>query len=193
MHNLQFSKFTMDPRNQRQLLPPSPSLYFLRMQQLLELQANTIAWYESYYGLPFCEGPVYQGVAQQDQYQYRAPSWGTTRNQHKNGFHKAEAQDLNNYLHESFGTIAFDRSTGIYPGYAWIDANNNTGAEKVWRPPSRNPLMSDHTSTPQMRTKPYNRDRSRRTQRKRTDRVDPSVYKIPIVKSKSMLILSILY
>ena len=39
-----------------------------------------------------------------------------------------------------------------------------------------------------MRTKPYNRDRSSRTRRKRTDKVDPSVYKIPIVESKSRLI-----
>ena len=44
-----------------------------------------------------------------------------------------------------------------------------------------------------MRTKPYNRNRSSRTRRKRTDNVGPSAYEIPIVESKSMLILSILF
>ena len=57
-------------------------------------------------------------------------------------------------------------------------------------------MMADYNPTQQMRAKPYNRDRSSRTQRKgrkRTDKVDPSEYKIPIVKSKSMLISSILF
>jgi hypothetical protein len=59
--------------------------------------------------------------------------------------------------------------------------------------PSRNPLMADHNSTQQMRTDPYNMDRSSRTQRKRTNKVDPSAYEISIFKSRRMLILSILF
>jgi hypothetical protein len=52
----------------------------------------------------------------------------------------------------------------------------------------RNPLMANHNSTQQIRTKPYNRDRSNRTRRRRTDNVDPSTYQIPIMGSESMLI-----
>ena len=49
--------------------------------------------------------------------------------------------------------------------------------------------MADHNSTQQQRqTNPYNRNRSSRTQRRRTDKVDPSVYEIPIVESRSMLV-----
>ena len=136
--SLQFSKMSMDPRNQRQPLPPPPSINFFIIQQPLELQTNNIPWREGFYGLPFCTGPVYQGMAQQHQYQYRAPSSGPRRNQRGKGFRKAEAQDSFNVLHESSRTIAGDRSTGIHPGYAQIGANNNTGAEKVWKTPPRN-------------------------------------------------------
>lgn len=139
MHKPQFSKLSMDPRNHRQPLPPPPSLNFFIMPPLLGLQAQTIPWYGGFYGLPFSTGPVYQGMAQQHQHQYRPPSWGPIRNQHSNGFRKAEAQILYNFIHESSGTIAGDRSTGIHPGYARIGAIDNPGAEKVWRTPSRNP------------------------------------------------------
>jgi hypothetical protein len=137
----------MDPWNQRQHLPPPPSINPFIMQQLLELQANAMPWSEVFYGLPFCTGPVYQGMAQQHQHQYRAPSSGPCRNQRSKGSRKAEAQFLFHISHESSGTIAGDRSTSIHPGYARIGANNNTGAQKVWRTPSRNPLMADHNST----------------------------------------------
>jgi hypothetical protein len=56
--------------------------------------------------------------------------------------------------------------------------------------PSRNPLID---STQQMRMDPYNMDRYGLTQRKRTDKVDPSAYKHSILKSMRMLILSILF
>ena len=187
------SELTLDPRYQRQPLPPPHSVNPFVMQYLLELlQANTIPWCEDFYGSPFCGGPVYQEMAQQNQHQYRAPSPGPSRNQRSKGSRKTEAQYLYNNLHESSGTIAGDdRSTGIHPDHARIGASNNTGAGKVWRTPSRDPLMADHNSTQQ--TKPYNRDRSNRTRRSRTDKVDPSVYEIPIVESKGMLIsLSIL-
>ena len=142
MHKLQLSKLTMDPTNQRQqLLPPPPYVVnpFVMMQHLLELQANTIPWCEGLYSLPFCAGPVYQGMAQQLQHQYRAPSSGPSRNQRSRGSRKAEALYLYNLIHESSGTIAEDRSTGIHPGHARIGANDNTRAGKVRRTPSRNP------------------------------------------------------
>ena len=56
------------------------------------------------------------------------------------------------------------------------------------------PSMVNHHSTQQIRTKPYNRNRSNRTRKKRTDKVDPLVYEIPTTGSKGVLIsLSILY
>ena len=53
--------------------------------------------------------------------------------------------------------------------------------------------MADHNSTQRMRSKPYSRwDRSRRTGGRRSDEVDPSAYKIPIIMgSKSKLIFAI--
>jgi hypothetical protein len=46
----------------------------------------------------------------------------------------AEAHLLCATVHESSGTIAEDRSTGIHPSYARIGANDNAGAGKVWGP-----------------------------------------------------------
>ena len=103
------------------------------MQLLLELQANTIPWRGSYYDLPICVGPVYQGMPQQhlNHHQYRTPSSGPTHNQRSKGFRKAETQCLKSVLHESSGTITRDHSTGIHLGHAQIGAGNNTGARKV--------------------------------------------------------------
>jgi hypothetical protein len=193
MHKPQLSEFTMDPRSQRQPLPPPPFVNPFIMQQLLELHGNIIPWCEGFYAGSLYHG---QGLAQQPQHLYRTPSSGPHRNQRRKGSRKAEAQYRNNFSHGSPGTIAGDRSTGINPGYAQIGANDNTRAGKVWRTPSRTSLIADHNSTPQMRTKPYYRDRSSRTQKSlnRTDKVDPSVYAIPIMGSKSTSIsLSILY
>ena len=134
MHKFQLSKLVyLDPRNQRQPLPMPASVNLFVMQQLLESQANIIPWYEGLYGLTFCACPVYQETDhwQQHQHQYQAPSSGPSRNQHRKGFRKAEAQHQYHILHESSGTIAEDRSTGIHPGHAWIGANDNTGIGKV--------------------------------------------------------------
>ena len=123
----------MDPTNQRQHFPLPPSLNPFVMQQLLDSQANTIPWCEGCYSLLFCTGPVYhwQGVAQQHQHQYRAPSSGPSRNQRGKESRKAEAQYLINLKHESSRTIAGDRSTGTHPGHARIGANDKTGTGKV--------------------------------------------------------------
>jgi len=73
-----------------------------------------------------------------------------------------------NLPHVSSRTIAGDRSTGIHPGHTWIGASDNCKsattqeAGKVWRTPTRNPLMTDHNSTQ-----------------------NPSVYEVPIVASQN--------
>ena len=118
---LSVSELTLDPRNQRQPLPPPPP--FVVMQYL---QANNIPWCESFYGLPCCACPVYQ---RQLQHQY--PSSGPSRNQRNKGSRKAEALYLNTSLHESSGTIAGDRPAGIHPGHAQIGAIDKTGTGKV--------------------------------------------------------------
>ena len=173
MHQRQFSEFNMDPRNQQRPLPPPPFINPFLMH-----------WCEGFYA-----GSLYQGMAQQNQHMYpsRPPNSGPHCNQRRKGSHKTEAQYCNNVSHESPGTIAGDRSTGINPGYAQINANGNTRAGKVWRTPSRTPLMADHNSTLQKRTKPYDRDRSSRNwkgQYSRTDKVNPSEYEIPIMGSQ---------
>jgi hypothetical protein len=60
------------------LPPPSVNYYFI-MQQLLESQASTVPWCEGFYSWPFYAAPAYQGMAQEYQHQYRAPSSGTSR------------------------------------------------------------------------------------------------------------------
>jgi hypothetical protein len=148
----------MNGTNEQQPSAPPPSNPFdIMMQQLLELQA-TMPWREGYYGMPFCAGPIYQGMGQQNQHQYqaaipsRAPSSGPSgpsRSQRKKRSRKAEPPLPYKYTHESFGTIAGGRSTGIHPGHARIGASHNTGAEKVWRtPPLTHPLMTDHKLNP---------------------------------------------
>jgi hypothetical protein len=190
MHKPQLSEFTMDPRSQRQPLPSPPFVNPLIMQQLLELHGNIIPWFEGFYA-----GSLYQGMAQQHQQLYRTPSSGPRRNQRRKGSRKTEAPYHYNSKHEPSETIAGDCSTGTNPGYAQIGAYDNTRTGKVWRTPSGTSLMADHNPYPQMRTKPYNRDRSSRIWKSlnRTDKIDPSVYAIPIMGSKSTLIsLSIL-
>ena len=145
----------MDPRNQQRPLPPPPSLnpFLIPPPQSLNhflmppppsLNRFLMHWCEGFYA-----GSLYQGMAQQLPHLYRPPTWssGPHRNQRRKGSHKAELQYRYNTTHESPGTIAGDRSTGINPGYAQINANGNTRAGKVWRTPSRTPLMADHNST----------------------------------------------
>ena len=135
----------------------------------------------------FCAEPVYQSMAQQYQYQYRAPSSGPSRSQRSKGRRKAEAQHLNQLIHESSRTIGRDRYAGIHLGHAQMDAKDNPGAGGAWRPPTRNPLLVDYNSPRQ--TTPYDRHRSGpRTRRSRRDKADLSVYEIPIVDSESMSI-----
>jgi hypothetical protein len=102
------------------------------MQQFLASQANTMSFYENFYGFPLYAGPVYQDTAQQYQHQYWAPSSGPSRttNQYE-GFRQAEALRQNHRTHESFGMTAEDHSTGIHPGHARMGAINNTGVGKV--------------------------------------------------------------
>ena len=138
MYNLQFSEFTMDPRNQRQFLPPLLYVNPFMMQQLIELQTNTRPSCVGFYSLPFDIGPAYQRMAQHHCHQYRS---GPSSNQCRKRFRKAETQHRYNVLHESSGTIIGDRSTGIHPGHAQIGANDNSGGRKVWRTPPRNPSM----------------------------------------------------
>ena len=140
MHVIQLS---LVPMSQQQPLPPPTSVNPFIIQQLLESQANIMPWCEGFYGLPFCAGPVYQAMAQQHQHQYRARSSGPSRSQHSKRFRKAETQYRHHNIHELSGMIAEDHSTGTHPGHAWIGANDNTGVGKVWRTPSKNPLMVD--------------------------------------------------
>jgi hypothetical protein len=176
------------PTDQRHPLPPLFVDPFV-MQHLLELQANNMPSHEGRirhsYSSPFCIGPVYQGMAQQ----YRAPSSGPSRNQHSKGVRKTEAQCLYQLIHESSGTIARDHSTSTHPGHGQMGSTDNTGTGRAWTPPSRNPLMVDHNPTQQMRITHDKRHRHPRSRRKRrTDKVDPSMYEIPVVNLESKLI-----
>ena len=72
---------------------------------------------------------------------YRAPSSGPSRNcrnRRNKGFRKTEPLNTNQLTHESSGTVIYDSSTGVDPGQAQINTNNNTGKGKVWRTPSKN-------------------------------------------------------
>ena len=91
--------------------------------------------------------PVYQGMAPghhwQPQHQYqRAPSSGPSRARQHRRSSKAEPPYHYHLTHESSGTIGEDRSTGVYPGHAQIGTSRNkSGIGKVWRTPSKNPLI----------------------------------------------------
>ena len=91
-------------------------------------------------------GLVHQGMQvaseqNQPEDQYQAPKSGPSpsRNQRKR-FRKAESPYPNQSLHESSGTVGEDRSTGVDPGHARINANDDAGVSKVWRTPSENPF-----------------------------------------------------
>ena len=185
------------PTNQQQPLPPPLFVDLFVTQQLPESHANSIPrcecriWH-SYTSL-FCIHPVYQEMDQQYQHQYRAPSSGRSRNQHSKGVRKTEAQYAYQFLHESSGTIARDHSTSTHPGHA-RRGKDNTGAGRALTPPSRNPSMVDHNSTQQTRIIHNKRYRHPRSRKSRTDKVDPSMYEIPITNLESKLISpSILY
>ena len=95
-----------------------------------------------------------------------------------------------NYLERSQRTVSL-ASIQAMPGWALTTTQE---LARYGEPRQGTPSMVDHNPTQQIRTKPYSRDRSNRTWKRRTDKVDPLVYEIPITGSKSMLIsLSILY
>ena len=106
--------------------------------------------------MPFDAGPqaVPQSVpaaSEQTTYPYQeAPSLaGPSRNQRKlERFRKAEPSH-NNHSYKSPGTMAEDCSTGADTGHAWIGANNSddAGIGKVWRTPTKNPLIVDQDLT----------------------------------------------
>ena len=48
--------------------------------------------------------------------------------------------------------MAGDRSTGIHPGHARIDASDNRGTWQIMEILPRNPLVADDNSIQQMRT-----------------------------------------
>ena len=145
-------QLTMVPTHQQPPLQPPPFVNpspFMSMQQpMVSNSAISMFWCEGFYGgSTFYSGPVYQGMAphQQPQYlnQYRPPSSGPRRNQRKKGSRKADTPYLNQFYHESSGTVFCDHSTGVNPSMARIDASNNPGRGKVWRTPSKNPMMTD--------------------------------------------------
>ena len=179
----------MHPHPTDQLHPLPPPLFVdpFVMPQLLELQANNMPRHEGRirhsYISPFCIGSVYLGMAQQ----YRAPSSGSSRNQHSKGIRKTEAPCLYQVIHELSGAIARDHSTSTHRGHAQIGTRDNPGAGRARTPPSRNPSMVDHNSTQQMRITHDKRYHHPRSRRRRTDKVDPSMYEIPIVNFESNL------
>ena len=127
MYNFQFSEFTMDPRNQWQFLPLLLSVNPFVMQQLIELQTNTMPSYVGFYGLPFDIGPAYRGMAQHHCHQYRS---GLSSNRCRKRFCKAETQHQYNLLHESSRSLSCPcdscrnpvipvESGGIQQNYFW--------------------------------------------------------------------------
>ena len=92
---------------------------------------------------------------------FRKPTTRATRGSGTQEFSKAEAPSRDHIKLESSGGVVEDVSNGIYPGQARIAANDNPGGGKVWRTPSKNPLMIDRTNLTlqNWRKKPYDRDR----------------------------------
>ena len=86
--------------------------------------------------------PMQQPLAPSQQ-QHQIPALtNLSRYPRKKGSRKAESLSNPN-VHESTGTVFNDLSTGVDPGNAMIDASINPGIRKVWRTPSRNPLMAN--------------------------------------------------
>ena len=112
---------TMAPASRIQILPP---LRYIN-SSLVPIQ-QPIFWSGGFYGVPSCL-PITPFHQQQ---QHRPPNSGPIRNRrHTNGSPKAEPQTKYQHKHESSGTAFGDRSNGVE-----IDANNNPGIGKVWKP-----------------------------------------------------------
>jgi hypothetical protein len=157
---------TRSQQPQALLPPPSLNPAFM-MQQLLPVpvpvpvglhwQTNTMGtmprpWCAeggaplAFYDLPFCGDPhwqaaSYQGMAQ-PQYRVQALNPAGLSHWHQ-GFNTTEAQYSYHYVHESSETVAEDRFRGIHPGRARMGASYETGTGKVWRTPSKDPLIAD--------------------------------------------------
>ena len=112
---------TMAPASRIQILPP---LRYIN-SSLVPIQ-QPIFWGGGFYGVP--SYPPITPFHQQQQ--HRPPNSGPIRNRrHTNGSPKAEPQTKYQHKHESSGTAFCDRSNGVE-----IDANNNPGISKVWKP-----------------------------------------------------------
>ena len=61
---------------------------------------------------------------------------------------KGSASGCSQIPHESSETIARDRSTSTHPEGPEHGASDNTEFRKVWKTPSRNPLMADQQLNP---------------------------------------------
>ena len=73
----------------------------------------------------------------------QCPPW----NQHRTGRTQAEAPHNYPFKREFLWAVVEDGATGIHLGQAWKGANNNPRGGKVWRSPSKNPLMVDPSRT----------------------------------------------
>ena len=90
---------------------------------------------------PHAQAGEYYGTPSSSTDRLGSHGRGLSRKQRKR-FHKAEPPYHYHVKHESSGTIGEDRSTGVYPGHARIGTSRNkSGIGKVWRTPSKNPLI----------------------------------------------------
>ena len=139
------------------------------MQQPLHSSRSTTVWSEGYYGgsspsysSTNSTGPVHQGMAQnqqtgpvnqrmapnaspshQLQNQYRRPTSRLNRRRRRKEARKAVHPYQSNKIHELSGTVPSNSSTGVNPGMARNDTNNNPRRGVVWRTPSKNPFVTD--------------------------------------------------
>ena len=81
-----------------------------------------------------------EGMGLHQNYQYQDQNSGPRHDPNQRGRFRLQAEPryTNHLLHESFGTVIGDRSTGFNPGHARIEASKNTGDGKVRRTPSKN-------------------------------------------------------
>ena len=131
-------ELTMVPMNQQRSrpLPPQQFVNFSTPMQQPLGSANTMVCSEGYYdGSSFYTGPVYQRMApipsRQVPHQYLPPSSGPSRFRRKKWSRKAGHPYPYQIVHESSGKVYYDRSTGLNPGMAQIDAHNNSATGKV--------------------------------------------------------------
>ena len=133
-YKLQISLVPLYPNLQRQILDEQPPCMWCG-----GFFCNCAAFSSGYTG-----SLLYQGMGQPQQFE---PSPGPSRWQNQNELRKAESPYFFNQRHESSGAFSGEGSTGFYPGgQAWTVAKNS-GNEKVWRTPSKNPFIVDRNFT----------------------------------------------